>query len=133
MSGTEPSCRPIRQDRADVLQDRRSRLAQVRSMMSSVSADEYAGSGSATRVGADMRGARERLGWELPAIAAHLRIRLPYLEAIEDGRIADLPGNAYAVGFLRTYAQALGLDPDETARRFREEATHVNRKTELDF
>jgi cytoskeleton protein RodZ len=69
----------------------------------------------------------------LPAIAAYLRIRLPFLEAIEDGRIGDLPGNAYAVGFLRTYAQALGLDPDEIARRFKAEAADVNRKTELAF
>ena len=51
------------------------------------------------RAGAELAAARERLGWTLPDIAAHLRIRLPYLEAIEDGRIADLPGNAYAVGF----------------------------------
>jgi cytoskeleton protein RodZ len=84
-------------------------------------------------VGADLRAARERLGWSLPAIAAHLRIRLPFLEAIEDGRIGDLPGNAYALGFVRTYAQSLGLDPDEIARRFRAEAAEVNRKTELTF
>ena len=87
----------------------------------------------ASRVGADLRGARERLRWTLPAIAAHLRIRLPFLEAIEDGRIGDLPGNAYAVGFVRTYAQSLGLDPDEIGRRFRAEAAQVNRKTELSF
>ena len=117
-----------------MLQDRKSRLTQVRSMMFSIRSDgDDVGSGLASRVGADMRAARERLGWELPAVAAHLRIRLPYLEAIEDGRIDDLPGNAYAVGFLRTYAQSLGLDPDEVARRFREEATHINRKTELEF
>jgi cytoskeleton protein RodZ len=103
-------------------------------MMSSVR-EEAGDDGTviATRVGADMRNARERLGWELPAIAAHLRIRLPFLEALEQGRTRDLPGNAYAVGFLRTYAGALGLDPDEVARRFREEARHVNRKTELTF
>lgn len=88
---------------------------------------------AAARVGADLRAARERLGWTLPSIAAHLRIRLPYLEAIEDGRISDLPGNAYAVGFVRAYAQTLGLDQDEVARRFRAEAAEVNRKTELDF
>ncbi len=88
---------------------------------------------NATRVGADLRTARENLGWTLPAVATHLRIRLPYLEAIEEGRIADLPGNAYALGFLRTYAGAVGLDPDEVARRFRAEAADVNRKTELTF
>ena len=69
----------------------------------------------------------------LPDVAATLRIRLPFLEAIEDGRVADLPGNAYAVGFLRTYASSLGLDAAEVARRFRAEAQEVNRKTELAF
>lgn len=89
--------------------------------------------GSASRVGADLRAARENIGWTLPAVAAHLRIRLPYLEAIEEGRIADLPGNAYALGFVRGYAKELGLDPEEIARRFRAEAAEVNRKTELSF
>ncbi len=92
-----------------------------------------AGPASAAQVGADLRAARERLGWSVAAIAAHLRIRRPYLEALEAGRTADLPGIAYAVGFLRTYAQALGLDPDEMTRRFRAEAAEANRKTELNF
>ncbi len=86
-----------------------------------------------SRVGSDLRAARTRLGWQLPDVANTLRIRLPYLEAIEDGRHGDLPGNAYAVGFIRTYAAALGLDPAEVARRFRAEAQDVNRKTELAF
>ena len=120
-----------------MLQDRKSRLMQVRSLMSpalmSPALMSPVGGGMATRVGGDIREARERLGWDLPEIAAHLRIRLPYLEAIEEGRTGDLPGNAYAIGFLRTYAQALGLDPDEISRRFREEASQVNQKTELDF
>lgn len=84
-------------------------------------------------VGTDLREARERLNWSLPEVAASLRIRLPYLEAIEAGRFAELPGNAYAVGFVRTYAGALGLDSDEICRRFRAEAADVNRKTELSF
>ena len=87
----------------------------------------------AARVGAELRAARNRLGWALPDVAATLRIRLPYLQAIEDGRVADLPGNTYAVGFLRTYASAHGLDAAEAARRFRAEAQEVNRKTELEF
>src|SRR5579875_1372906 len=85
------------------------------------------------RVGASLREARERLGWALPDVAAGLRIRLAYLEAIEDGRLGELPGNAYAVMFLRTYAAALGLDADEAVRRFRAEAAEVNRKNELAF
>ena len=87
----------------------------------------------ASRVGAELRAARLRLGWRLPDVAASLRIRLPYLEAIEEGRVSDLPGNAYAVGFLRAYAGVLGLDAAEVARRFRAEAQEVNRKPELSF
>jgi cytoskeleton protein RodZ len=73
------------------------------------------------------------LGWPIEDVSAALRIRLPHLEALEEGRIDLLPGNAYAVGFLRTYARALGLDPDEIARRFKAEASEVNRRTELIF
>ena len=58
-----------------------------------------------------------------------LHIRQQYLEALEAGRINELPGNAYALGFLRTYASALGLDPNETARRFKAEAAAVTEKT----
>lgn len=86
-----------------------------------------------SRVGAELRAARLRLGWKLPDVAASLRIRLPYLEAIEEGRLSDLPGNAYAMGFLRSYAAMLGLDAAEVARRFRAEAQEVNRKPVLEF
>ncbi len=85
------------------------------------------------RAGSELREARERLGWDLGEVAAVLRIKLAYLEAIEDGRVSALPGNAYALGFLRTYATTLGLDADDVARRFRAEAQDVNRKTELAF
>ena len=102
--------------------------------MMSASHDDMTGAAlPPSRVGAELRAARLRLGWQLPAVSQNLRIRLPYLEAIEEGRVAELPGAAYAVGFVRTYAQSLGLDPDEVARRFRAEAQEVNQKTELSF
>lgn len=92
-----------------------------------------AGETAQSGVGGDLRYAREQHGWSLPDVAGTLRIRQPYLEAIEAGRLSELPGNAYAVGFVRTYATALGLDPVEIGRRFKDEAQHVNRKTELAF
>jgi len=87
----------------------------------------------AARVGLEMRAVRERLGWRLPDVAAELRIRLPYLEAIERGDLAALPGAAYQTGFVRTYSQALGLDGDEILRRFRAEGTGFVQKAELSF
>ncbi len=100
--------------------------------MSTFAADQDAVA-SAPRVGADLCAARQRLGWSLEAVAAVLRIRLAFLTALEEGRIADLPGNTYALGFLRSYASTLGLDADELTRRFRAEAAEVNRLTELSF
>ena len=87
----------------------------------------------AVRSGAELRAARERWGWELPDVAASLRIALSHLEALEDGRISALPGNAYAVGYVRSYAAILGLDAEEMVRRFKAEAAEVGRKTELTF
>jgi cytoskeleton protein RodZ len=125
----------VSQDHPALLQDRGSHLAEGLTMMSpAASGSEFPdGLRRSGGVGGDLRLARERLGWTLPSVAAQLRIRLPFLEAIEEGRLGDLPGNAYAVGFLRTYAGAVGLDPDEISRRFRAEAADVNRKTELSF
>ena len=88
---------------------------------------------AAARAGADLREARERLGLSLYDIAFTLRIRLPHLEALEEGRISLLPGNAYALAFVRTYASALGLDAEEMVRRFRTEAAEFSRRTELVF
>ncbi|MBV9784444.1 MAG: DUF4115 domain-containing protein [Acidisphaera sp.] len=97
------------------------------------SAEYGSGAAGASRLGADLRAARERLGWSLTEVAAGLRIRYSFLLAIEEGRTADLPGAAYAIGFVRAYAASMGLDQDEVARRFRAEAGEVNRKTELEF
>ncbi|HET9146546.1 MAG TPA: RodZ domain-containing protein [Acetobacteraceae bacterium] len=71
------------------------------------------------RVGAELRDVRERLGWSLEAIAVRLKIKLDFLQAIEAGDLAALPAPAYAAGFIRSYADALGLDPEEILRRFR--------------
>ena len=88
---------------------------------------------AAPNAGADLRAARERLGWPLQDASATLRIRCNYLEALEDGDLSQLPGNAFALGFLRTYAGSLGLDPDEMLRRFKAEAAEVSERTALSF
>lgn len=75
---------------------------------------------SGARVGAGLREVRERLGWQLPDVAEGLRIRPEFLVAIEAGDLSSLPGTAYRTGFVRTYAQALGLDGEEILRRFRD-------------
>ncbi|MBR0672591.1 helix-turn-helix domain-containing protein [Neoroseomonas soli] len=74
----------------------------------------------AARVGEELREARLTLGASVEDMAERLRINRRYIHALEEGRVKDLPGAAYAVGFVRSYAAALGLDPDEAVRRFRD-------------
>jgi cytoskeleton protein RodZ len=84
-------------------------------------------------VGALLRETRKSLGRELPAVAATLRIRQPFLEAIEDSRFRDLPGATYAIGFVRGYADYLGLDSTEIVRRFKLENSDLARGNHLVF
>ncbi|MDX2222157.1 MAG: DUF4115 domain-containing protein [Rhodospirillaceae bacterium] len=89
--------------------------------------------GTASDVGTLLCASRMRLGKDLQEIAALLHIRYTYLVAIEDGRFEDLPGQAYALGFVRAYAEHLGLDGDEVVRRFKDENAGLRRKASLDF
>ena len=73
------------------------------------------------QVGALLRASRLRVGEELREVSDVLCIKFLYLEAIEECRYADLPGDTYAVGFIRSYAEHLGLDGDEVVRRYRTE------------
>lgn|SRR5512133_403567 len=77
--------------------------------------------------GNSLREARVRRGVELAQVAAETRIRTRYLQALEDERFELLPGSVYAKGFLRAYADYLGLDSqlfvDEYSARFSAEET----------
>jgi cytoskeleton protein RodZ len=95
---------------------------------------EAAPAASLYGVGPTLRTAREKMGKSLAECSKHLRIRQPFLEALEDGRHADLPGGTYAAGFLRTYSEFLGLDGEELIRRFRQEgAGGFATRAELSF
>jgi cytoskeleton protein RodZ len=61
-------------------------------------------------IGNSLRGARKRQKLELSDVERATRIRTKYLEALEEERFDVLPGTAYVKGFLRTYADFLGLD-----------------------
>jgi cytoskeletal protein RodZ len=63
-------------------------------------------------IGERLHNAREAKGLSLRAVADLTRIRAIYLQALEEERFDLLPGAVYARGFLRTYADALGLDAD---------------------
>ena len=87
----------------------------------------------AARIGEEMREARLALGITIEDASNRLRINRRYLMALEEGRLKDLPGPAYAMGFVRSYSGALGLDADEIVRRFRDVTGTGGQKGDLVF
>ncbi|MFN3075555.1 MAG: helix-turn-helix domain-containing protein [Alphaproteobacteria bacterium] len=88
---------------------------------------------SGSAVAALLHASRVRAGGNLRQISAVLCIRLPYLQAIEEGRFRDLPGATYAMGFVRAYAEHLGLDGEEVVRRFKNETEGLQNRARLAF
>jgi len=73
-------------------------------------------------IGTSLREARERQGLGYPEIELATKIRGKYIRALEEEDFTAIPGDAFIRGFLRTYAEYLGLDGDvyvdEYASRF---------------
>ena len=63
-------------------------------------------------IGNSLREARERQGLGYPEIELATKIRAKYIRALEEEDFTSIPGDAYIRGFLRTYAEYLGLDGD---------------------
>jgi transcriptional regulator with XRE-family HTH domain len=64
-------------------------------------------------VGRALRECREAFGRSLADVAESTRIRESYLKALEEGDYGAFPGEFWARLFLRSYAQYLGLPPEE--------------------
>ena len=86
-----------------------------------------------TDISAFLREERLRQKVELRDVATKLNIRLIHLQAIEDGRFADLPGATYALGFVRAYTEFLKLDQQAVMARFRSQMEGVGEEAELKF
>jgi hypothetical protein len=61
-------------------------------------------------IGNSLREARLRKGLDFPELEIGTKIRAKYLRALEDEHFDQLPAPTYVKGFLRTYAEYLGLD-----------------------
>src|SRR6266511_1513312 len=61
-------------------------------------------------IGNSLREARLRQGLDFPEIEQGTKIRAKYLRALEDEQFEVLPAQTYVKGFLRSYAEYLGLD-----------------------
>src|SRR6267142_219369 len=71
-----------------------------------------------TNFGASFKKARELAGVSLDQIAIETRISTRFLRAIEDEEFHLLPGGIFNRGFVRTYAERVGLDPDQAVAEY---------------
>ena len=71
------------------------------------------------RIGDALIAARARADLDLKQIEARTKIREKYLRALEDEAWEELPSDTHAKGFLRTYAQQLGLDAELLVDEYR--------------
>ncbi|KUO66582.1 MAG: hypothetical protein APF84_17295 [Gracilibacter sp. BRH_c7a] len=63
--------------------------------------------------GVILKKAREEKGWTYSDVENNIKIRVRYLEAMENEDYEILPGPIYTKGFLRNYSRLLGLNPEE--------------------
>jgi cytoskeleton protein RodZ len=70
-------------------------------------------------IGAALREARMRARIDISEIEAQTKIRAKYLRALENEEWDLLPGPTFVKSFLRTYAQALGLDDKALVEEYR--------------
>ena len=70
--------------------------------------------------GTRLRRHRERQHIDLASIAAETKIALPLLEGLEADNVSHWPSGIFRRAFIRAYAQAIGLQPDEVVREFLE-------------
>lgn len=66
-----------------------------------------------SELGQQLREARLQKGMSLDDVQEMTKIRKRYLEAIEAGDYKVLPGSFYVRAFIKTYAETVGLNPDE--------------------
>lgn len=84
-------------------------------------------------VGEILRRTRVHYGQSLQDIERALRIRACQLEALETGNVENLPGRVYAIGFVRSYAEYLGLDGGKMVHLFKTQAGTKAHDPSLDF
>ncbi|MBC6982376.1 RodZ family helix-turn-helix domain-containing protein, partial [Caulobacter sp. 17J80-11] len=76
----------------------------------------------AASLGEGLKQAREASGRSLQQLAEATRVRREYLSALEQGAYDQLPSRPFVVGYVRSYAKALGLDEETAADLYKKES-----------
>jgi len=81
-------------------------------------------------LGSRLRQAREAQGVSLREIATTTKISVAALEALERNDYSRLPGGIFSRAFVRAYALAVGLDPEQTVTEFLVEFAKYEKEAE---
>ena len=84
-----------------------------------------------TTLGAYLRGERERRGLALRAISESTKVSFPLLQGLESDDISRWPGGIFRRAFVRSYAECVGLDPDDVHRRFEKQYKEKDQADDL--
>lgn len=84
-------------------------------------------------VGEILRRTRVHYNQSLMEVEGALRIRSNQLQAIEEGNFNQMPGRVYAIGFVRSYSEYLGLDGDKMVALFKEQYAAFRKRPDLNF
>lgn len=80
------------------------------------------------KIGGILKQARLSKGKKIPEVAQTLCIRKAYLEAIEANDYEKIPEAPYGIGFIRSYADYLGLNSSLIIQKYKEETEPKNRR-----
>lgn len=83
-------------------------------------------------LGDRIRGERATLGKTLEDIKDDLKLRVDILEGIENSDLSAFPSPSFVAGYVRSYANHLGLDPQKCFKQFCEESGFVGLQAEID-
>ncbi len=78
--------------------------------------------------GRELKQLRERMGLELQTVSKETKISLKILESLEEENFEKLPALVYLKGFLKSYAQCLGLDPHKVVEGYLQSMGESKRK-----
>mgnify|MGYP001202530911 CR=1 FL=1 len=84
-----------------------------------------------TELGKRLREAREEKGLTLDDLQDLTKIQKRYLQGIEEGNFDIIPGKFYVRAFIKQYAEAVGLDPDELFEEYKQEIPSVYESEDL--
>jgi hypothetical protein len=74
-----------------------------------------------TTLGPYLRRERERRGMTLRTISESTKVSVALLEGLEADDVSRWPGGIFRRAFVRSYAQCVGLDPDEVVKKFEQQ------------